>query len=244
MTASVQTSNLVERVRGVMETVSSSNETYRVNFTPGRITHPIPFFGKLHTAKVVTIGVNPSADEFVGRDWPEHLDAAALTERLLHYFDSPPGPHPWFKPWIHALALLRIDYARGEAAHLDLSPRATVSMSSVPDTNLFLGMMSHDIRWLFEFLQECNLVRLLMAAGTVTDRWYLNQFLARHSRQFQFKIHPSPQFTDRCALYEFTHLGKTLPLFFSSVSPSDSERAHVLVENVRNKRDQLRDHLN
>lgn len=246
MTAPGQTAtaNLVGRVRVVMETCASTDEIYRKNFQPGLKTYPIPFFGNVLTAKVLTIGVNPSADEFLGRAWPARLDADALTHRLLHYFDSPPGPHPWFSPWIEALALLDIDYARGEAAHFDLSPRATISMSSVPDTNLFLGMVSHDLRWLFEFLPECSQARLLMVAGTVTERWYINQFLAFHARQHQLEIQPPPQSSDRCALYEFRTFGKKFPLFFSSVSPSDSERIHVLVENVRKTRNQLRTHLN
>ncbi len=235
---------LTERVRVVMEIVACTNDAFRINFPSDLKTHPIPFFGNLLTAKVVTIGVNPSADEFVARNWPDTLDAEALTKRLLRYFDTPPGPHPWFMPWIEALGLLGADYARGEAAHLDLSPRATISMSSVPDAGVFLGMVSHDIRWLFEFLQECPSACLLMAAGTVTDRWYLNQFLALHCRQHDAEIAPFPDQNDRSALYEFLGSGKTLPLFFSSVSPSDPKRAHVLVENVRNTLDRLRTHLN
>jgi hypothetical protein len=227
-----------------VDTVARTNQLYRPNFQLGLTTHPIPFFGNLHTAKVLTIGVNPSADEFVGRDWADRLDVVALTDRLLHYFDSPPGPHPWFKPWIKALALLGADYARGEAAHLDLSPRATISMSSVPDANLFLGMVSHDIQWFFEFLQECSSARLLMAAGTVTERWYINEFLALHARQHGCEISKFPERKDRCTLYPFIHLGKQRPLFFSSVSPSDLKQAHVLVENVRNTKDRLIAFLN
>ena len=241
MTASGQlgVARLVERMRAIMATVALTDDTYRTNFKSGLTTFPIPFFGNILTAKVLTIGVNPSADEFVGRNWPDHLDADALTHRLLHYFDTPPGPHPWFAPWTEALGLLGVDYARGEAAHLDLSPRATISMSSVPDTDLFLGMISHDLRWFFDFLGECTQARLVMAAGTVTERWYLNQFLALHGPQHRLEIQPPPQTSDRCALYAATYLGKNLLLFFSSVSPSNSSRAHVLVENVRANRERL-----
>ena len=94
-----------------MAAVARTDETYRNNFKSGLTTFPIPFFGNILTAKVLTIGVNPSADEFVGRNWPDRLDADALTHRLLHYFDLPPGPHPWFSPWTEAIALLDIDYA-------------------------------------------------------------------------------------------------------------------------------------
>lgn len=246
MTTDSQTdvARLTERVRAVMETVTQTDETFRANYRSGLTTFPIPFFGNLHTAKVLTIGVNPSAGEFVHRNWPAQMDSASLTQRLLHYFDSPPGPHPWFVPWIEALALLDIDYRRGEAAHLDLSPRATVSMSAVPNPELFLQMVSQDLRWLFEFLQECNSARLLMAAGTVTKRWYLHQFLASDANHHRLAFQPKPKSSDRCTLHEVTHTGRKLPLFFSSVSPSDSKRAHLLVENVRKTRDQLRDYLN
>ena len=246
MTASRQPDmgRLVERMRTVIVAVARTDETYRPNFKSGLTTFPIPFFGNILTAKVLTIGVNPSADEFVGRNWPDRFDTDALTHRLLHYFDSPLGPHPWFSPWTEALGLLDVEYARGEAAHLDLSPRATVSMSSVPDTNLFLGMISHDLRWFFDFLGECTQARLLMAAGTVTERWYINQFLALHGPQHRLEIQPPPQTSDRCALYAATRLGKNLPLFFSSVSPSNLGRAHVLVENVRANRERLSRLLN
>ena len=230
---------LVERIHAVTEDIRRTDGTYEPNFKPGLTTFPIPFFGNIFTAKDLTIGVIPSSDEFVGRNWAAFVDADALTHRLLHYFESPPGPHPWFSRWSEALALLGIDYSRGEAAHLDLSPRATLSMSSVPDMNLFLGMISHDLRWFFDFLGECTQGRLLMAAGTVTERWYLNQFLALHGPQHRLEIQPPPQNSDRCALYEATHRGKNLPLFFSSVSPSNLSRSHVLVENVRTYRDQL-----
>lgn len=237
-------SGLTDHVREVMNVVSATNGLYRVNFQSGLPNHPIPFFGNITTAKVLTIGVNPSAGEFIERSWPEQLDAESLTERLLRYFDALPGPHPWFKPWIEALAVLGIDYARGEAAHLDLSPRATVNMRSVPDTDVFLGMVSQDIGWLVEFIQKCSSARLLMAAGTVTNRWYLNQFLARHARRHRFELLPPPRSSDRCALYQLSLPDRKLPLFFSSTSPSEKNRAHVLLENVRSQIEQLRPYLN
>lgn len=231
---------LVDRVRAVMEGVARTKSQYSGNLKPRLNTFPIPFFGNILTAKVLTIGVNPSSGEFIDRNWPVEMDGQSLTERLLSYFQPPSNPHPWFSRWKQALALLDIDYARGEAAHLDLSPRATISMGSAPDTGLFLRMVVSDLPWFLEFLRECPHARLLMAAGTVTRQWYMNEFLGRHGRQHQFEIQPPPQPFERCKIYEWRSPGKCLPLFFSSVSPSSWGKSHVLVENVRAHQSRLR----
>jgi hypothetical protein len=93
---------------------------------------PIPFFGRLDTAIVLTVGVNPSADEFRADRatiWRGVTSSADLLNRLTSYFES--APHPWFGPWRSALNLLGVAYENGTAAHLDLSARATISMQNV-----------------------------------------------------------------------------------------------------------------
>src|ERR1700722_19730298 len=52
--------------------------------------HPIPFFGNLINAEVVTIAANPSSTEFVPwRNWgKQRLPADVLTSRLVGYFKS------------------------------------------------------------------------------------------------------------------------------------------------------------
>ncbi len=60
--------------------------------------HPIPFFGVIENARVVTVGLNPSTTEFTeaGR-WPQILTPCELAQRLVRYFRDPEiPPHYWF----------------------------------------------------------------------------------------------------------------------------------------------------
>ena len=52
-------------------------------------TFPVPFFGKIDSARVLTVGVNPSDGEFKNRNWPESLDPEDLKERIYAYFNNP-----------------------------------------------------------------------------------------------------------------------------------------------------------
>src|SRR2546423_4419057 len=78
---------------------SNAQAEYRTILRPDVPLHPIPFFGNLESARVLTIGLNPSSTEFEPRRmWlEEQLKAEVLVERLVSYFRSTkPGPHPWF----------------------------------------------------------------------------------------------------------------------------------------------------
>src|SRR5436190_10984722 len=85
--------------------------------------YPIPFFGDIREATVLTLALNPAWTEFRrSRHWLPGLDSCALTTRLLHYFDLPaPPPHRWFRDRREALALLDSSYETN-AAHIDLHP--------------------------------------------------------------------------------------------------------------------------
>lgn len=89
--------------------------------------YPIPFFGDIRRADVLTMALNPSCTEFAqDRGWPVGLDARALTTRLLHYFDLPePGPHKWFNNLAPAGFLISRSYRQG-MAHVDLMSAATL----------------------------------------------------------------------------------------------------------------------
>ena len=69
-------------------------------FDPNIDTVPIPFFGDVLGARVITIGLNPSDGELSqGRGWPRPVDPTTLYERLVHYFNNPKvKPHNWFGP--------------------------------------------------------------------------------------------------------------------------------------------------
>src|SRR2546423_2241001 len=104
--------------------VDASNAQYSVNFAPNILTHPIPFFGNVESAKVVTVGVNPSVSEFKKERWAG-LTNGQILGRLINYFNqNSVRPHPWFEVWEKALQPLGCSYTNGTAAHADLSPRA------------------------------------------------------------------------------------------------------------------------
>lgn len=93
--------------------------------------YPIPFFGDIRSAEVLTVALNPAHDEFDQRHWPRRvapnaLNGATLTSRLVHYFDLPePQPHPFFVPFSRMLLPIHSSYVRN-AAHVDLSSLPTL----------------------------------------------------------------------------------------------------------------------
>jgi hypothetical protein len=92
--------------------------------------YPMPFFGDIRRAEVLTLALNPSHTEFDERQWPCNgkptaLTGSALTSRLLHYFDLPePEPHPFFSQLSQMLLLIHSSYTEN-AAHIDLSSLPT-----------------------------------------------------------------------------------------------------------------------
>ena len=201
---------------------------------PGVVTHAIPFFGAVASAQLLTVGVNPSAGEFVGREWPATMTPGALTKRLTAYFVHPSvPPHPWFATWSDALALLGVSCVHG-AAHLDLSPRATAAMGSHADWEGFARLVERDAKWFFELLPLCQEARALIMAGCVTKRWYINDFIARIAPAYGYTLSGRAESTGagRVGLLRLRGRGMDLPVFFCSVSPSSPKR-HVLVERIR-----------
>ncbi len=207
-------------------------------------THPIPFFGDVEHARVLTVGVNPSAHEFVKkRHWPEEMTITELTSRLQNYFlPGPVPPHKWFSTWSQALVPLGVSYQSG-AAHLDLSPRATASMSSSStDQEKFAEMIEQDAQWFFKLIPMCSEARLLIFAGCVT-KWYMNDFVeciaAYHG--FQFKGQATSKGEGRTGFYQLLGPGVTLPVFFCSISPSarSAEKRAVLIKRVEEHKERL-----
>ena len=101
---------------------------YESILRPGIPLHPIPFFGVIENAKVITVGLNPSSTEFVDGRWPTTpLTPCELTRRLVDYFRlSHTPPHHWFAELQWSLEILRCPYSLA-AAHVDLSPWTTYS---------------------------------------------------------------------------------------------------------------------
>ena len=158
---------------------------------PTTLLDPLPpFFGDIKRARVLTVGVNPSAKEFLlKRDWPEAMAASELKDRLQQYFQlgSPP-PHEWFQTWNRALVSLEVTYQDG-AAHIDLSPRATTSMGNAVrngNSKLFAGMVEQDAKWFFKLLSECSKARLLLFAGCIPGS-YISEFMERFAPNHGFE---------------------------------------------------------
>jgi hypothetical protein len=226
--------SLHAHISGVLEGVASSREKSAPYDRSGVSTLPLPFFGDVESARVLTVGVNPSAGEFIGRAWPETMSADDLRLRLVHYFaGAPVPPHPWFATWSEALSFIGLSYRDG-AAHADLSPRATASMGSQSDHAGFARLVEQDAKWFFELLPLCQALRVLLVAGCVTKRWYMHDFLARVASAFGYSLtgHAESTGTGRVGFLHLAGPGCDLPVFFCSVSPSGRNRS-ILVERVR-----------
>jgi hypothetical protein len=99
-------------------------------FPPQDNLYPIPFFGDIRRADVLTLALNPAWTEFrEERYWLPTTQAPAvaptLASRLLHYFDLPvPEQHQWFDNCQKALLYIGCSYERN-AAHIDVHPLPT-----------------------------------------------------------------------------------------------------------------------
>jgi hypothetical protein len=155
---------LTQYLSDVVTDVTRTAPTPRHLLRVGVTTHPIPFFGDPTAATVLTVGVNPSAGEFVRRSWPDHILVGELEARLVGYFnrrDVP--PHPWFSPWSEALHHLRASYQSG-AAHFGLSARPTAAMGSITGWQAFASLVEADARWFFRLLPLCKNAKVLLMA--------------------------------------------------------------------------------
>jgi hypothetical protein len=228
-----QPSLLFQHLHRVIEHVQSTQGRFSELMEEGLQTMPIPFFGDIERAEIITVGVNPAASEFYDdRDWRQ-IDASPeyLEQRLRSYFSpKPPCPdrHPWFSPWEKSLKLINNRSYRGHAAHLDLSPRATRPMSDLP-VEAFLEMVRNDLAIFFETLLLCKHAKVLLLAGCVPTAGkgfkYLNEFFrdCRLDLEFElrgpFEMQWGGGMTCRDTLVS-PKLNRPLPVFFFSRSPS------------------------
>jgi hypothetical protein len=125
-------SSLVNFVGQLQAEENSFRGEYGAILRPGIPLHPIPFFGVVEHAKVITVGLNPSSTEFVDGRWPTTpLTSCELTRRLVDYFRlSHTPPHHWFAELQWSLEILRCPYSLA-AAHVDLSPWTTYAPTSL-----------------------------------------------------------------------------------------------------------------
>jgi hypothetical protein len=190
--------------------------------------HPIPFFGSLASARVVTVGLNPSTDEFsASRSWPDQLTTEDLTQRLVGYFHGDVSiAHRWFRPWSESLSLLGASFER-DAAHVDLSPRPTRSVRSFrepAERALFLEMLRMDTPVWVSALDAAPHVRLVLLAGSATNEYYINEFIQTELTNYKVNLLPPWKRGAGAGQIAFQELflptGRRIPTFFCSSGPS------------------------
>ena len=226
----------------LLEDINKSECLFSGLMPKNLVTYPIPYFGDPESAKALTVGVNPSAGEFRNRGWPSEMENSAILHRLLHYFSlAEVKPHPWFRTWERCLRRLDTSYLTGEAAHIDISPRATRSMSQC-DPDKFLEMCFRDVEWLFKLLDETS-PKLLLMAGTVTKHHYMNDFmrLAANDHGWQLKGQSETKGKGRVGFHELAKGSTRFPVFFCSVSPSSPNGAELLVTRVEENSARIKD---
>lgn len=205
---------------------------------------PIPFFGNPATARVATIGANPSSEEFLpARHWPRASlkNRGGWKKRLKSYFASDHEPDDWFDPWTIGLALLDCSYKDGNAAHFDVSYRPTTAMITNPKTDRkeFGRMVERDVQWLFKLLPLCPNLRVLLTMGPIVGNdgrtMRLIDFLAETAPRHGFKVVQMGKFLG--LRNEAT--GKHLVLHEAD-TPDEKCITCRVVKNLHKHRDELR----
>ena len=235
--------------------IKESNSRYRQIFVKERAYPPIFFFGNPEGAILATVGANPSAKEFSnGRKWgPKYSKPRLLFERCRNYFNNPDGVPPYdryFGVWKDFLHKIGGSYKSSpRAVHLDFSPRATRSMTSLQKKSeqlLFIDLVENDLKYFIEQLHAYPLIKYLYLAGTVTKRLWAIHVLKKHVGNRIKCVLPfrSPrQEKPFVGLYRLDIGGVLRYLFFCSTSPSARnprarallvQRAHWLAKHYPN----------
>jgi hypothetical protein len=241
---------LLEHLRRVIGHVETTSGRFRKLTECGLKTMPIPYFGDLEQAEIVTVGLNPLDDEFeASRNWPAFSATADYLEsRLRNYFrPSSPRRHPWFVPWEECLQMLNGSAYQNQAVHLDLCPRSPIPARKLP-TDEFLEMVMADLPFFVETLHLCHRARVILIAGTVTNRFWMNRFLQKHVSGFSRVLEGSirrPESGGWSCRHELFFEGKEfhLPVFFFSSGPSSPIRGR-LKSLVSDRRDEIYTCLN
>lgn len=200
---------------------------YAALYDPQVVSAPICCFGDPLNAQVVTVGLNPSKRELGFLQDAEPIAHAELARRCRQYFAGE-NPHKWFEPWAEALGYLGASYTDGTAVHLDLSPRVVRFVSELQqgwEQELFLQMVQRDLWTFFGTLTLCAKARLMLIAGSVTGRYYMNEFLQRFAPDYGHSLggcfNPFDQSgSGKTAFHTLSGGGRTLHVFFCSASPS------------------------
>jgi hypothetical protein len=221
---------LVDLLREEMGRFASARAQHPNLFSKMLNLHPIPFFGDLVSADVLTLALNPSETEFrPHRGWPPTLDAPSLTGRLVNYFDlTEAEPHQWFDTCDRSLSLLGRSY-QCNAAHLDLLSYPTKFLKHVSqaERTAFADMVRDSVSSMMSFLRACKSLKLII----VVDYAIPPQQNAKSCLTFDFintGQHPLASFVEE--------LGAKPPIFRGGDIGG-------LLQRVRANRAMLRDYL-
>ena len=188
---------------------------------------PMPFFGPIERAQVITFGLNPSSHEFTKeRNWSDVTDAQ-LPEELVNYWNNRGRPpHKWFNPWNTILSELGVSYS-STAAHIDLSPRATNSRKMQLE-DLFVSMLQTDAPLWISALRCAAKCKFILAAGAATKRFYINEFICKKLAHTGVRLRGDwhrkggKGQTASHTLY-LPGDSRELPFFFCSTGPTDRD---------------------
>ncbi len=227
---------------------------YNDLFDPPVPTIPIPYFGDLLNARVITVGLNPSDGELSNGNWPESIGIQSLFERLTHYFCDPRYPPPqssknWFKWWTQGLNEIDVSYSKGTAAHVDLCSWSTRPLSSYKKLSKleifkkrkeFEKLVKQSLPLFWRCLQMATSAKLVLMAGSVTNGDYLNEFILKNGNTKDFSLIDKVERNgDAFVGYHRVRLpGKEIPVFFCSVSPSSFTK-RMLPIRLQENREQL-----
>jgi hypothetical protein len=246
--------DLEKYLKSVVDETNATASQYAVNFSPNTPMHAAPFFGRADVALYATVGLNPSPKEFQQGRWPTTaIPLPVHMNRLLEYFVNPTVPYykSWFGSWERALECIGRSYF-ADAAHFDLSARATVPVSNCPDPRVFVQMVDADIRWFFALLARRSGIRGLLVAGSswcitksgATRAAHLDEIIRKAGRGFGFELAKDKDLRKsgtKVTLYSLSRPGGySIPVFFCGASPS-SKSPEELVEAVRTHASVLKD---
>jgi hypothetical protein len=228
--------------------IAAENRSQFLELQPARRScHPLPFFGSIDRAKVITLGLNPSAHEFLPtRNWSKGTEDWIAGQLVNYWNNVDRSPHSWFQPWSTVLSHLGIAYA-SSAAHTDLSPRATNSRKAelMP---LFLSMLRQDAPIWIEALSRASACRLVLAAGSATKKYYLNEFVSLAPSEHGGRLGGDWQRKRGAGQTVFQTIylpnGREIPFFFCSTGPTvdgGSVLVKACLENIGILSKHLRD---
>lgn len=165
---------LVNYVANIQNRLEVAKQNYGPILRDSTPFHPIPFFGNLSGARVITIGLNPSSGEFEPwRNWPSgEIDSDELALRLVNYFRLPYTlPHPWFSDLLEAMNIINCPYSLF-AAHIDASPWPTLSPKSLKKKSkpellaLYGEMIRVEAEHIPRTLRRCQHLKLAIIVGS------------------------------------------------------------------------------